>query len=148
MNPSRARVIVLDSGPLGDACRKPGHPDVEDLTLGWIRATAHGARSGNGRSGNPVLDSKTRNPVEIRHSSTITTIGPPVAPREGEDGFTAETAETAEEHAEKSESASGFVPKDPPDPLGFLGPHLGGLGGETRVSVSTVSAVRPVVPQW
>ena len=38
-----AQVIVLDSGPLGDACRKRGHPDVEDLTQWWIRAQANGA---------------------------------------------------------------------------------------------------------
>src|SRR5262245_39659834 len=38
-----ARVIVLDSGPLGDACRKRGHPDVERLTRWWIQATANGA---------------------------------------------------------------------------------------------------------
>jgi predicted nucleic acid-binding protein len=38
-----ARVIVLDSGPLGDACRKRGHPDVEELTDWWIQATANGA---------------------------------------------------------------------------------------------------------
>jgi predicted nucleic acid-binding protein len=38
-----ARIILLDSGPLGDACRKRGHPDVEELTLWWIRAKANGA---------------------------------------------------------------------------------------------------------
>jgi hypothetical protein len=38
-----ADVIVLDSGPLGDACRKRGHPDVEDLRHWWIRMIANGA---------------------------------------------------------------------------------------------------------
>jgi predicted nucleic acid-binding protein len=38
-----AQVIVLDSGPLGDACRKRGHPDVERLTDWWIHAKANGA---------------------------------------------------------------------------------------------------------
>jgi predicted nucleic acid-binding protein len=38
-----ADVIVLDSGPLGDACRKRGHPDVERLTDWWIQATVNGA---------------------------------------------------------------------------------------------------------
>ncbi|HZW31665.1 MAG TPA: hypothetical protein VFF52_13210 [Isosphaeraceae bacterium] len=38
-----ADVIVLDSGPLGDACRKRGHPDVERLTRWWIHAKANGA---------------------------------------------------------------------------------------------------------
>jgi predicted nucleic acid-binding protein len=38
-----ARVIVLDSGPLGDACRKRGKPDVDDLTLWLIRAKWNGA---------------------------------------------------------------------------------------------------------
>ena len=37
------RIIVLDSGPLGDACRRRGNPDVEALTLWWIRAKANGA---------------------------------------------------------------------------------------------------------
>lgn len=31
-----ARIIVLDAGPLGDACRKRGHPKVEGLTI-WHR---------------------------------------------------------------------------------------------------------------
>src|SRR5579883_2963232 len=63
---------------------------------------------------------------------------------EGGDGFTAETAETAE-------SESGSSSPDPPDPPSRLWPHLRGLGdlrGEPRVSISTVSAVRPVVPRW
>jgi hypothetical protein len=38
-----ARIIVLDSGPLGDACRKRGHPDVERLTRWWIHSQANGA---------------------------------------------------------------------------------------------------------
>jgi predicted nucleic acid-binding protein len=38
-----ARVIILDSGPLGDACRRRGHPDVEDLTDWWIQAKANSA---------------------------------------------------------------------------------------------------------
>jgi predicted nucleic acid-binding protein len=38
-----ARIIVLDSGPLGDACRKRGHSDVERLTLWLHQATANGA---------------------------------------------------------------------------------------------------------
>jgi predicted nucleic acid-binding protein len=38
-----ARIIVLDSGPLGDACRKRGKLDVEDLTSWRIRAKANGA---------------------------------------------------------------------------------------------------------
>jgi predicted nucleic acid-binding protein len=38
-----ARIIVLDSGPLGDACRKRGHPDVERLTLWHHQARANGA---------------------------------------------------------------------------------------------------------
>jgi predicted nucleic acid-binding protein len=38
-----ARIIVLDSGPLGDACRKRGHPDVERLTLWHYQARANGA---------------------------------------------------------------------------------------------------------
>lgn len=37
-----ARIIILDSGPLGDACRKRGHPDVESLTRWWIQANANG----------------------------------------------------------------------------------------------------------
>jgi predicted nucleic acid-binding protein len=38
-----ARIIVLDSGPLGDACRKRGSLDVEKLTQWWIQADANGA---------------------------------------------------------------------------------------------------------
>ena len=38
-----ARIIVLDSGPLGDACRKRGQPYVEELTSWRIRANANGA---------------------------------------------------------------------------------------------------------
>lgn len=38
-----ARIIVLDSGPLGDACRRRGRSDVEDLTEWRIRAQANGA---------------------------------------------------------------------------------------------------------
>jgi predicted nucleic acid-binding protein len=38
-----ARIIVLDSGPLGDACRRRGQPDVEELTQWWIAAQANGA---------------------------------------------------------------------------------------------------------
>ncbi len=38
-----ARIIVLDSGPLGDACRKRGKPDVEELTSWRIQAKANGA---------------------------------------------------------------------------------------------------------
>jgi predicted nucleic acid-binding protein len=38
-----ARIIVLDSGPLGDACRRRGSPDVEKLTRWWIQAVANGA---------------------------------------------------------------------------------------------------------
>ncbi len=38
-----ARIIVLDSGPLGDACRRRGSLDVEKLTEWWIRAKANGA---------------------------------------------------------------------------------------------------------
>jgi len=38
-----ARIIVLDSGPLGEACRKRGHPDVERLTLWLQHAKANGA---------------------------------------------------------------------------------------------------------
>jgi predicted nucleic acid-binding protein len=38
-----ARIIILDSGPLGDSCRKRGHPDVE-LLRGWlVQAYANGA---------------------------------------------------------------------------------------------------------
>jgi len=38
-----ARIIVLDSGPLGDACRKRGHPKVEGLTIWHHHARANGA---------------------------------------------------------------------------------------------------------
>jgi predicted nucleic acid-binding protein len=38
-----ARIIVLDSGPLGDACRRRGQPDVERLTLWRLQAQANGA---------------------------------------------------------------------------------------------------------
>jgi predicted nucleic acid-binding protein len=38
-----ARVIVLDSGPLGDACRRRGNPVVEGLTTWWIHGKANGA---------------------------------------------------------------------------------------------------------
>ncbi len=38
-----AWIIVLDSGPLGDACRRRGNPDVESLTAWWIQAKANGA---------------------------------------------------------------------------------------------------------
>ena len=37
-----ARIIVLDSGPLGDACRRRGNQDVESLTDWRIRAKANG----------------------------------------------------------------------------------------------------------
>jgi predicted nucleic acid-binding protein len=37
-----ARIIVLDSGPLGDACRRRGSPDVEDLRDWLIQAKANG----------------------------------------------------------------------------------------------------------
>jgi predicted nucleic acid-binding protein len=37
-----ANVIVLDSGPLGVACRRRDHPDVDDLTWWWIQARANG----------------------------------------------------------------------------------------------------------
>ncbi len=37
-----AKVIVLDSGPFSDACRKRVHPDVERLTWWWIQAQANG----------------------------------------------------------------------------------------------------------
>jgi len=36
-----ARIIVLDSGPLGDACRRRGSPDVEDLRDWLIQAMAN-----------------------------------------------------------------------------------------------------------
>ena len=38
-----ARIIVLDAGPLGDACRKRGDADVERLTLWLLQAMANGA---------------------------------------------------------------------------------------------------------
>jgi predicted nucleic acid-binding protein len=38
-----ARIIVLDAGPLGDACRKRGDEDVERLTLWLLQAMANGA---------------------------------------------------------------------------------------------------------
>jgi predicted nucleic acid-binding protein len=38
-----ARIIVLDSGPLGDACRKRGKREVEDLTSWRIQAKANAA---------------------------------------------------------------------------------------------------------
>ena len=38
-----ARIIILDSGPLGDACRRRDKPDVRRLTLWYIQATANGA---------------------------------------------------------------------------------------------------------
>ncbi len=38
-----ARIIVLDSGPLGDACRRRGSPEVEKLTGWWVQARANGA---------------------------------------------------------------------------------------------------------
>jgi predicted nucleic acid-binding protein len=37
-----ARIIVLDSGPLGDACRRRGSPDVEELRFWLIRMTTSG----------------------------------------------------------------------------------------------------------
>jgi predicted nucleic acid-binding protein len=37
-----ARIIVLDSGPLGDACRKRGSPDAEDVRDWLIQARANG----------------------------------------------------------------------------------------------------------
>jgi predicted nucleic acid-binding protein len=37
-----ARIIVLDSGPLGDACRRRASPDVEDLRDWLIQAMANG----------------------------------------------------------------------------------------------------------
>ncbi len=37
-----ARIIVLDSGPIGDACRRRGSPDVEDLRFWLIQAKANG----------------------------------------------------------------------------------------------------------
>ena len=38
-----ARIIVLDSGPLGDACRRRGSPEVEDLRDWLIQADVNGA---------------------------------------------------------------------------------------------------------
>jgi hypothetical protein len=38
-----ARIIVLDSSPLGDACRKRGKADVEDLAIWRIQAQVNGA---------------------------------------------------------------------------------------------------------
>jgi predicted nucleic acid-binding protein len=38
-----ALIIVLDSGPLGDACRKRGHRNLEGLTLWRHHARANGA---------------------------------------------------------------------------------------------------------
>jgi predicted nucleic acid-binding protein len=38
-----ARIIVLDSGPLGDACRRRGSRDVELLWEWLVRARANGA---------------------------------------------------------------------------------------------------------
>jgi predicted nucleic acid-binding protein len=38
-----ARIIVLDSGPLGDACHRSGHPDVADLRAWLDQANASGA---------------------------------------------------------------------------------------------------------
>jgi predicted nucleic acid-binding protein len=38
-----ARIIVLDSGPLGDACRKRGRPDVDALSTWLIQAKWNGA---------------------------------------------------------------------------------------------------------
>jgi hypothetical protein len=38
-----ARIIVLDSGPLGDVCRRQGRPDIEDLREWLIQAIANGA---------------------------------------------------------------------------------------------------------
>jgi predicted nucleic acid-binding protein len=37
-----ARIIVLDSGPLGDACRRRGSPDVEELRFWLIRMRTSG----------------------------------------------------------------------------------------------------------
>jgi hypothetical protein len=37
-----ARIFVLDSGRLGDACRRRGHPEVEKLRSWWIQAKANG----------------------------------------------------------------------------------------------------------
>jgi predicted nucleic acid-binding protein len=38
-----AQIIVLDSGPLGIACRRRGEAEVDDLTTWWIRLRAKGA---------------------------------------------------------------------------------------------------------
>jgi predicted nucleic acid-binding protein len=38
-----ARIIILDSGPLGDACRRQDNPDVRRLTLWYIQAIANGS---------------------------------------------------------------------------------------------------------
>ena len=38
-----ARIIVLDSGPLGDASRKRGNRDVGRLREWWITAKANGS---------------------------------------------------------------------------------------------------------
>ena len=38
-----ARIIVLDSGPLGDACRRRGSPDVEDVRDWLIQADVNGS---------------------------------------------------------------------------------------------------------
>lgn len=38
-----ARIIVLDSGPLGDACRRRGSPDVERLRLWLLRMRTGGS---------------------------------------------------------------------------------------------------------
>lgn len=38
-----ARIIVLDSGPLGDACRRRGTPDVDELAIWRIRMQSLGA---------------------------------------------------------------------------------------------------------
>jgi predicted nucleic acid-binding protein len=37
-----ARVIVLDSGPLGTACGRRGRPEVDDITFWLIQAKANG----------------------------------------------------------------------------------------------------------
>src|SRR5262249_4677411 len=44
------RIMVLDSGPLGDAWRKRGHVDVERLTL-W----RHPARANGGSCAMPAM---------------------------------------------------------------------------------------------
>jgi hypothetical protein len=38
-----ARIIVLDSGPLGDACRVRGRPEVDELAMWLIQAKWNGA---------------------------------------------------------------------------------------------------------